>query len=131
MPVSTCCAICRPSDGLHGGGLTEIQPQQRQRLTGAFLSVWEGMKKPASYGGLEQVTAGAAMLPKFDDAAALCVLCPGQQVAGDLRAAHIVTFGAVVYDGVRQEFATLRADNISAVLGADGTEGQTRVKIAF
>lgn len=100
VSVSTCRALCRPSDVLHGGGLTEIQPPQRQRLTGAFLTVCEGMKKPALYSGFEQVTAGASMLPKVDDAAALGVLYPRQIITGDFRAAHIIPLGTVVYDGV-------------------------------
>jgi hypothetical protein len=37
----------------------------------------------------------------------------------------------VIYDGIRQEFATLRANDVSAVLGADRAKGQTCVKVAF
>ena len=45
VSVSTCRALRGPCDGFHCDGLTETQPQQRQRLTGAFLAVWEGMEK--------------------------------------------------------------------------------------
>lgn len=71
------------------------------------------------------------MCPVVNDAAALGVLCPGELVQGDLRAAHVIPLGAVIYDGVRQEFATLRPGDISAILRRYGPEGQTRIKIAF
>jgi hypothetical protein len=58
------------------------------------------MKKPASYSGFEQVAAGAAMLPKLYDPAALCILHAGEHVPGDLRAALIISLCPVFNDGV-------------------------------
>ena len=77
------------------------------------------------------MTAGAGTLPKLYDAAALCVLDAGQQVAGDLRAALVISLCPVFDDGVREELATPRPDDVSAVLGTDRAEGQTRVKVAL